>query len=109
MPFEKRKLGKTVIIKPIGESLAIDFKNQLLNGIRGNEKCLLFDFSNIKKINSESLTILISLYKALGDTTYLGIYGLSPELQKIIELTGMIKIFHLFDSEEEGIKYSDLL
>jgi anti-sigma B factor antagonist len=69
----------------------------------GNRKILL-DFSRVSYISSGGLRVLLATARKLKDAgDKFGLCALSPEVFKILKLTGFTSIFSIYPSEGEAL------
>jgi anti-sigma B factor antagonist len=101
------KRGEGTILSVIGriDTLTAPELEQVVNKEieQGNRKILL-DFSGVSYISSSGLRVLLATAKKLknpGDK--LGLCSLSPEVFKILKLTGFTSIFSIYLSEGEAL------
>jgi anti-sigma B factor antagonist len=72
--------------------------------IESGGRKLLLDFSGISYISSGGLRVLLSAAKRLRDPgDRFGLCCLSPDVLKIIKLTGFTSIFNIYSSEGEAL------
>ena len=67
-------------------------------------KKLIVDFTKVKSMSSSAMSTLIELrkkIKAIKGT--LALCGLRPELQQLFKITGMNKLFDMYDTERDAL------
>jgi anti-anti-sigma factor len=76
----------------------------ITHAIESGTRKILLDLSAVSYISSGGLRVLLSAAKRLrepGDR--FGLCGLTPEVLKIIKLTGFTSIFNIYPSEGEAL------
>jgi len=69
---------------------------------------IVFDFENCTEIDSSGLGILSNLYKKLGaQAGELGVIAVSPEIQKILNETGLNNLLTNFGTLEDADSHFD--
>ena len=68
-------------------------------------KYWIIDFSDVEYLSSAGIRSLIKREKTLHKKTgWTILIGLSPELVRVLELTGLLNQFHISDSLSEALK-----
>ena len=73
----------------------------LLPVIRNNQqKRLVLNFAKVKFMSSAFLGLLVKLHKRVIEAGgHLQLYNLDPKIQKVFEITQLVKIFDIVKSE----------
>ncbi len=98
--------GKTVlsINGRIDTSTAPELEQAINKEIKPGNREILLDFSRVSYISSGGLRVLLATAKKLKDPgDKFGICSLSPEVLKVITLTGFASIFSIYPSEGEAL------
>lgn len=96
--FTDRKILDEQNIQVIGEQL------YSLVDDAGRKK-LLLNFSNVEYLSSAALGKLISLNKKILDRKgKLVLCGIIPQIFEVFEITGLKKLFHFSQDEQEGLQ-----
>jgi anti-sigma B factor antagonist len=78
-------------------------KEQVLNTIADGVRHLVLNLSQVEYLDSTGLGVLISALKHLRESQgNLIIVGPSSRITRIFEITGLYKIFTIYDSEEQA-------
>lgn len=107
MEITAAERGDATVLAPVGriDTVSAPVLEQEINrAIEGGAKKLLLDLSGVSYISSGGLRVLLSAAKRLrnpGDR--FGLCCLSPEVLKIIKLTGFTSIFEIHQSEGEAL------
>jgi anti-sigma B factor antagonist len=99
--------GGAYIISLSGEVdlyTAPDFKQQLLEVIGQGGKDVVIDFSNTTFIDSTTLGVLVGGVKRLRPNGgQLSLVCADRNITKIFEITGLDKVFAIYDSRDEAV------
>jgi anti-sigma B factor antagonist len=98
--------GKSVlsINGRIDTSTAPELEQAINREIEPGNRKILLDFSRVSYISSGGLRVLLATAKKLKDPgDKFGICSLSPEVLKVIKLTGFTSIFSIYPSEGEAL------
>jgi anti-sigma B factor antagonist len=80
------------------------FENELITNIDIGQTKIVLDFKDVSYISSQGLrTIVTALKKAKASGGFLKLAGLTDEVKKIFQISGLIKVLSLFDTVEEAI------
>lgn len=107
MEITAAERGDATVLAPVGriDTVSAPVLEQEINrAIEGGTKKILLDLSGVSYISSGGLRVLLSAAKRLrnpGDR--FGLCCLSPEVLKIIKLTGFTSIFEIHQSEGEAL------
>lgn len=94
---------RTTIIQPSGhinaENAAL-LKQQLAETVSSQEhSCLLVDMSQVESLDSTGLMALVSaLTLAQQLNKQFGLFGISPAVRIVLELTQLDRVFNIFES-----------
>jgi anti-anti-sigma factor len=98
--------GDGAVLSPAGRidtASAPVLEQAITSAIEGGTRKILLDLSAVSYISSGGLRVLLSAAKRLrepGDR--FGLCCLTPEVLKIIKLTGFTSIFNIYPSEGEA-------
>jgi anti-sigma B factor antagonist len=108
MKISQEKSGDTLICAVEGE-IDIGSSGELrkaLDGIiKGNEKKVLIEFSNVAYIDSSGLATLIEMFqrlKKIGGQMRLS--GMNQKIKNAFEITKLHKLFEIFENKEAALK-----
>jgi anti-sigma B factor antagonist len=99
--------GDVIALSLVGriDTVSAPVLEQAINRtIEGGGRKILLDFSGVSYISSGGLRVLLSAAKRLRDPgDRFGLCCLSPDVLKIIKLTGFTSIFTIYSSEGEAL------
>jgi len=108
MEVTQKQKGGVMVCRVKGE-IDIDTVPELKGKFREivESKCrkVLLDFSGVKYIDSLGMVSLIGLSKDLkifGGAVFLS--NLSPKISSIFSITGLEKVFKIYETEEEALR-----
>lgn len=94
-----------VLSGEIGTETVDYFKQKLSEIVDEGNNQLIMDFHEVSFLNGTGLAVLASTLKTLKKLKgSLKLINLSPAVQEFFELTRMIKVFEVFDSEETALR-----
>jgi anti-sigma B factor antagonist len=106
MKISIRDAGEAKIVEVDGDvdlGTSPDLRRTLLDALRVSPK-LALNLAAIRYIDSSGIATLLEVLK---DSQRLGkqfvLFGLSPAVQQVFRLTHVIRIFQVFDSEQEAL------
>jgi anti-sigma B factor antagonist len=106
MKISVRDAGETKIVEVVGDvdlGTSPDLRRTLL-GALGEVPKVAVNLTGIRYIDSSGIATLI---EALKDSQRLQkefvLFGLSPAVQQVFRLTHVIRIFQVFDTEQEAL------
>lgn len=71
---------------------------------KGEARNLVLNFSEVSFIDSSGLGVLLGRYKRLSsEGGRIAISGAAPQVKRILELSGIMRIMNTYPSEEEAI------
>lgn len=86
-------------------STNMQFGVYLGNLIKDRTYPLIFDMQNLSYINSMGIGTLVSnIKKVINDGKKIGFIFVSDEVKHVFEMTGLLSLFDLYDSQEDAIK-----
>jgi anti-sigma B factor antagonist len=108
MEISSRKIDKTVIIDLSGD---IDLGNTpavrkvLLREVKENRAPrVVINLSKVRYIDSSGVASLVEALKASRDVgSRLILIGLSTSVREVLQLSRLLKIFEIYDKEEEAL------
>ena len=107
MEITEHRQGEMLVARVKGaiDSLAAaPFEKRILELSETANECLLLDFSACRYINSTGLRVLIRTKKALEKTgACMRLFGLGPELKSLFSVAGLVRIFPIFESEQDAL------
>ena len=102
-----KMINSDVLIMLTGELDAyhsIEFKEKMMEVIRGRGDKILLDMTDLSYIDSAGLGALVSLLKRASENSKeLRLFGLRGNVKKIFELTRLNMVFNIFDTLEEAL------
>ena len=97
MNFEMHTENDIEIVVPLmrrlDASVALAFKQQVLEVIERHGHHVLLDFSRVDFIDSSGLGAVVASMKLLGGERPLQLAGLTPAVEKVFRLTRMDSVF----------------
>lgn len=108
MQISRRQLDKTTIFDVTGD---IDLANSptvrkaLLKEIRDNRTPrVVMNLSNVRYIDSSGVASLVEGLKAARDVgSRFILFGLSTSAREVLQLSRLLKIFEVYDNEEQAL------
>lgn len=72
--------------------------------LRKNVKNIIFDFKNIKFMDSSGIGVIIGRYKKISNGNgKVSIINMNSRVQRVFDLSGMGKIIQVYESYEDAI------
>jgi len=107
MRFEETKSGDILIAKVldarIGADVASRFKEAMIGYVKGGNRAIILDLSEVTFIDSSGLGALISCLKLIGQDGELVLSGTRGTVASMFKLTRMDKIFRMFKQTDEAV------
>ena len=108
MNIIEEKLNDVLICKPQGEiniSNSGELRKAFDGLIKKNEKKVLVVFSAVPYIDSSGLATLIEMFQRLKKIGgILRFSNLDQKVRNVFEITKLLKLFVVFDTQEEALK-----
>src|SRR5690554_3716166 len=100
---------ETLIVKIQGEldhHTAEEVRSEIDNELDNNRvKNILFDFSALKFMDSSGIGVLMGRYKKISQKKgQAGVYYINPQVRRIFEISGLLRIFKEYSSKEEALE-----
>jgi anti-sigma B factor antagonist len=96
--FTDRKILDEQNIQSIGEQLYALVED-------GGKRKMVLNFSRVEYLSSAALGKLITLNKKLQAAKgRLALCGIAPQLYEVFEITGLKKVFNIYDDEQEALQ-----
>ena len=99
--------GSCVVVRPVGEldhHVAELLRNEIDSKVTINTKRIIFDFSNVNFMDSSGIGVIMGRYRLMcGIMGDVGAFGLSPQLDKLITMSGIKKIIDIYANEQEAL------
>lgn len=92
------------LIRRLDASVALTFKQQVLEVIGQNNKNVLLDFSHVDFIDSSCLGALVSILKSLNGKGELVLCSLNSNIHNLFQLTRMDRIFSIKDNRQDALQ-----
>ena len=107
MNLDFKMIENSLIVRLSGEfdlHTADYFKEQIEDKLSSKINNLILDLSEIKFIDSSGLGAILAKYKQLNNRGgKLAIVNPTPQVKRIFELSGILKIINIYSSEQEAI------
>lgn len=108
MLIASRQLQGCVILDISGDidlAHSPEMRKVLLGEIKGKHTLKLFlNLKNVRYIDSSGIASLVEGLKASRDNgSRLILFGLSPSVREVMELSRLQKIFEIYDTEEQAL------
>ncbi|MGM0501260.1 MAG: STAS domain-containing protein [Bacillota bacterium] len=98
----------TLIIKLAGTfdlHTAVYFKQEINNYLNRKIKGLILDLEDIEFIDSSGIGAVLSIYKKMEKKRgKIAIINVNPNLKRIFELSGILKIINLYPSQQLALQ-----
>lgn len=109
MPLSLWVDNQTLIVKIQGEldhHTAEEIRYEMDTELDNNRiKNILFDFSELKFMDSSGIGVLMGRYKRISQRNgRAGVYNINPQVRRIFEISGLLRIFKEFKSKEEALE-----
>lgn len=109
MPLDLWIDKQTLFVKIQGEldhHTAEEIRNQIDFELDNNRvKNILFDFSGLSFMDSSGIGVLMGRYKKVSQRNgQAGIYHINPQVRRIFEISGLLRILKEFKSKEQAIE-----
>ncbi|MBV8041223.1 STAS domain-containing protein [Pluralibacter sp.] len=108
MNFEMHSENGVEIVVPLvrrlDASVALTFKQQVLEVIGQNNNNVLLDFSHVDFIDSSCLGALVSILKSLNGKGELVLCSLNVNIHNLFKLTRMDRIFSIKDNRQDALQ-----
>ena len=109
MNISTRQSGEATIVDVVGD---IDLYNSpevrkvFLEALREKRAPrVIVNLKNVKYIDSSGVASLVEGLKvARGVSARFILFGLSPAAREVLELSRLIKVFEIYDNEEDAVK-----
>jgi anti-sigma F factor antagonist len=100
--------GSNIIVSLIGEldhHSAQVVRNKIdAEIVKASTKAVVIDFSKITFMDSSGIGVVVGRYKNLKELNgYLVLVGLSPQIKRIFEMSGILRQIRVFDSIDMAI------
>ena len=92
--FEEQRLDVLV-----AQELKLELLKILENGIER----LALDLSKVSFVDSSGLGALVAVMKKIGSEGTLRLWGLTPEVKSVFELTQLYKVFDIYELEQDAL------
>ena len=81
-----------------------ELDHHVANYMRKNIKNIIFDFHNIKFMDSSGIGVIIGRYKKIANVHgNVSVINMNPRVEKVFNLSGMGKIINVCKSYEDAI------
>lgn len=109
MPLNLWIDSQTLIVKIQGEldhHTAEEVRDQMDAELDNNRiKNILFDFSELRFMDSSGIGVLMGRYKKISQRNgQAGVYNINPQVRRIFEISGLLRIFKEFKSKEDALE-----
>lgn len=85
-----------------------ELEKKVLEVVDSDEKCLLFDFSELEYINSSGLRVLVMAYQRMKQAKgKVAICSIRDYILEVFEISGYDKIFPIFPNREKALEEMD--
>lgn len=108
MDLQLELLGKNLIVRISGELdlvVADEFRLKVEKALDDHPvQNILINMSKVDFIDSSGLGVILGRYKRISLTGgKIALAVLKPQVKRILELSGLLKIMEQYDSEEEAL------
>ncbi|MBN2530534.1 MAG: STAS domain-containing protein [Deltaproteobacteria bacterium] len=92
--FEEQRLDVLV---------AQEMKSELLKILDNGSSQIGLDLSKVAFVDSSGLGALVAVLKNIGPEGSLRLWGLTPEVKSVFELTQLYKVFDIYELEQDAL------
>ena len=92
--FEEQRLDVLV---------AQELKMELLKILDDGVQKLGLDLGKVSFVDSSGLGALVAVLKKIGSNGALRLWGLTPEVKSVFELTQLYKVFDIYELEQDAL------
>lgn len=108
MQLNFKTVGRTLIVSAVGEidhHTSEETRDRIDRYIDSNMvKNVIFDFSNVSFMDSAGIGVIIGRYKKVSPLNgKVSITNASPQVKRILEISGIFKIVDFYDSLDSAI------
>ena len=112
MQVSSRQVRKATIFDVSGDidlASSPELRNVLLHELRENRSLhVICNLSNVNYIDSSGIASLVEALKASRDLgSHLVLFGLSPIAREVLHLSRLLKVFEIYDDEDQALRSSD--
>jgi anti-sigma B factor antagonist len=108
MIISKTKRGSVSVFTPqlkkIDASVAVEFKNKLLEFVNNGETRFVLNLEHVEFIDSSGLGALVSVFKGAGPGGEIKLCAVRESVRSILELTRLDRVFAIHTSEEGAVE-----
>lgn len=108
MELNENRQGDVVILSLSGRldsNTADGFEEKLLGKIRGGEKLIVLDFSDLEYISSAGLRVLLKAARELKQTDgKMHLCELKDYIQEVFDLSGFVSFLPIYGSVDESVQ-----
>lgn len=107
MQMDVTEMGGGLVVLPLESRMdatnSPDFKERILEWVRGGRKRIVLDLSRVTFIDSSGLSAILSCLKAIGQEGDLVICCVADGLMSLFQLTRMTRIFRFYPNVKEAV------
>lgn len=92
------------LIRRLDASVALTFKQQVLDVVGQSNNNVLLDFSHVDFIDSSCLGALVSILKSLNGKGELVLCSLNSNIHNLFKLTRMDRIFAIKENRQDAMQ-----
>jgi anti-sigma B factor antagonist len=108
MEITQKKIDQVCIVTPhvkkIDASVAVEFKNQLLELVERGENRLALNLEEVEFIDSSGLGALVSVLKHTDPDGKIKLFSVNDGVRSIFELTRLDRVFAIHISEDGAVE-----
>jgi len=107
MEIIKSNLNQVEIFEIFGRinaDNAKDFENVLIQSFEEGVTKMLIDLTNLEYISSSGLRVLLSIAKKIGESGFIYLCSLQPQVAQIFSISGFNNIFPVYENKEAALK-----
>jgi anti-sigma B factor antagonist len=98
--------GDVLWIRPYGPRLdaavAPDFKSAVTAGLQERPKAAILHAGTLNFVDSTGLGAIVSVMKQMGSDGFFAIVGATPNVRRLLSMTGLDRVFRLFANQAEA-------
>ena len=100
---------RNVTVKALPEDVTLRRAHQFFNEVqpllRGDRPCLVFDFSDVRRLDSAGVEMLLRcMEEAMKRNGDLKLAAVSPSVAVILELTRVDRLFEIFENSADAVE-----
>lgn len=108
MKIEFERHDRTTVVRVLEKRIDVanssELKSSLNEMIEQGNFVLGVDLARVDFIDSSGLGTLVSALKKIGSKGTLSLWGLTPQVKTLFQLTQLYEVFEIFEKESDAIE-----